>query len=85
MLAVCIYEVLFHPIADGYPDSIQSHTLHLIEVVFSDPSSPMVPKRLVCSILAQEADAVEFGTTVSSSHVLPFLLGHPFLDYEEGA
>ena len=82
VFTVSIYEIFLHPVAHRYPNTVQANSLHLIEAVLGDPSSPTVPERLVRGILSQQTDAVELGTTVSIPPVLLFPFCHPFLDFE---
>lgn len=76
--------ILSHPVTDGNSDSVQSKIYHLLEIVLGNPGVPVALKCGVTLGLAQGHHTVELGVFSTASHSIPGVVGHPWLDDEEG-
>lgn len=82
VFAVGIHDGLVNPISKRDTDGIESKASDLGDIVLGNPAAPMFLEGGVGPSLAEFQYAVKLGTLASATHLVPFIVHHPWFGDE---
>lgn len=82
---VFLDEILFHPVTKRDTDGVQLSPDYLLDIVFGDPSIPMLLESCIGFLLSETLDTSPLIVPWVASHAGPLIFGRPSLKDELGS
>lgn len=82
MFTVRENQILTNPVPNRDTDSIQPVRFHFGDIILGSPGAPVLCPGCVGLCLSKLTDAIEFRGLTTTTHAVPFIIGHPGLDNE---